>query len=541
MPLMPLSKLLVCLLFTFGASTAVGGDGTCKLGGNCENDTPKHEDISALFQGKNAQVLTARVSSTNGSNMVWQASMRPRLQKIMELGATIQDIKESIGVGNTPEVPAIIESLIKIIEDDLQEKIKRDQTSAQTELDTRMDALTTQTESAFGLKVTADVFDKSLDQCVTEEHQMLEAYETCKDEEAALTGEKASTAFCSNPDFDIWYASSLQLPATLDVDFNKGLDFVKEELDLYLQPLHEHISNIKRQAVIDQAKWDVAEQKCEAKKVELQEKTEECGQKLGAWQAQHDKCYHAKDLQKLKLCGFGHAYQVKCAAKTAVDTLKADIVGFGTTWSEPDRKNEWRQTTRLACVLDEFKSTTDLTVGAVDKCTKSRGKAADEFENDVGTIDLKQTTYDSLTSQAKFTCDETDIKFGSGVLWTAPNAPYGWIPKSTDYEKVAGHTYAIESDASQAPFDFCLTQNMLKDAPICGLWGQLKTYRCKTQSNKPADIKCFLSGGCTQGDCCNKIPVCGDHVIDEEEDCDDGNNLADDACPATCRQNWSSK
>merc|ERR1719345_108879 len=105
---------------------------------------------------------------------------------MMQIDATFQDFKELLGDGTTPEVAGILAGLIKTIEEDLQEKVKRDQTSAQTELDTRIDALTTTTKTAVELKASVDQLDKSHDQCVTEEHQMLGAYETCKDEEAVL-------------------------------------------------------------------------------------------------------------------------------------------------------------------------------------------------------------------------------------------------------------------------------------------------------------------------------------------------------------------
>jgi len=459
MALKSMTKLLVGLFFILGASTAISSDATCKngQGGDCEDGTPK-QDVSVLFQSKNAQVLTALVSSTDDSNMAWQASMRPRLQKMMEIGATFQDIKDLIGDGTTPEVAGIIAGLIKIIEDDLQEKVKRDQTSAQTELDTRIDALTTTTKTAVELKASVDQLDKSHDQCVTEEHQMLGAYETCKDEEAVLMEEKPSAAFCGSPDFDISYPDSPQLDATLVVDFSKGLDFVKEQLDLYLQPLHDYIARIKVQAASDQAKWDFADETCNAKTKELQEKTVECGQKLDAWRAQHEKCLNEKNGQELSLCAFGNAYQSKCAAKTAFDTLKADITGKGTSYSELDRKKEWRQTTRLACVLKEFKSTTELTTGAVEACTKSNDDAAKEFESDVGSINLQEATYDNLTSETSFTCAEAAMKFGTGVLWTVPENSAGevpWIPKSTDYTKSTDYKYAIDPDSSNKPFGLC--------------------------------------------------------------------------------------
>jgi len=456
---MSMTNLLVGLLVTLGASTstAIDGDGSCKTGGACENNMPKQEDISALFQSKNAQVLTGRVLP----NLVAaqnKASTRPRMQKLMEINATVHDIKELIGAGNTPEVPGLIQSLIDIIKTEIQVKVKGEQTNAQAELDTRIDVLKTTTESAVGLKAESDQVDKTLDECVTQEQQLLVAYETCKAEEAALIHDKPTAAFCGNPDFDIAYSNAPQLPPILAVDFSKGLDYVHEQLDIYLQPLIKFIDNTKVQAAVDQKKWDAADRKCKGIIDDIDAKTTECGQRLASWRAQHDKCGNEKGGQKLSLCQFGGAYQNKCAAKTAFDTLKDDIVGSGTVWSESDRENEWTQTTKLICVLEKFKTDTDLNTDAVEDCTKGETGAANQFTQDVTRIDTKQSTYDSLTSEESFTCAETHLTFGTGVQWTVPVNGAGdivWIPSSASYTKATAHSYAIESDSSQPPFDFC--------------------------------------------------------------------------------------
>ena len=169
------------------------------------------EDISALFQSKSAQVLTERVLPKVVADQN-EASTRPRMQKLMEINATVHDIKDLIGAGNTPEVSGLIHSLNVIIKTEIQVKIKLGHTNAQEELDHRVDVLTTTTETAVGLKASADQVDKSYDKCVTEEKQALEAYHTCKAEEAALIGDRPTAAFCGNPDFDIAYTNPPQLP-----------------------------------------------------------------------------------------------------------------------------------------------------------------------------------------------------------------------------------------------------------------------------------------------------------------------------------------
>lgn len=450
MPHQPQAKFLVGLLFTLAASssTAVDGDGSCKIGSACKDDPSKHDEISSLLQSK----LTA--------NQI-VASSRPRKQKLAEINASVYDMKELIGAVDTPEVPGIIQALIDLIENDLQVKVKEDQTETQTELDKRLDLLTTTTNTAVNLKTGeagADQSDKTYDQCVTDEKQMMEAYETCKQEEAALIAEEPTPLFCGNPDFDIVYTNPPVLDETLHVTFSAGIHVVKAELDAYLKPVTDWFAATKTQAESDQEKWDYADQTCKAKRKEIEEKTAECAQKLEAWREKHETCVNAKNVLTLSLCDFGHAYQGKCAAKTSFDELVDDIDGSGTVWSEPDRENEWTETVKLTCVLAKFKDSIDLNTAVVDDCTLSADDAAAQFTQDVTRIDKKQATYNTLTSGAKFTCSETHLTFGNGALWTVPVNDAGevpWIPSSTSYTRATHYTYAIQSDSNQPPFDFC--------------------------------------------------------------------------------------
>merc|ERR1719345_49462 len=66
--------------------------------------------------------------------------------------------------------------------------------------------------------------------------------------------------------------------------------------------------------------------------------------------------------------------------------------------------------------------------------------------------------------------------------------------------------------------------------PTCGA-----NFACGSGSRKPADTSCYVDGGCTAAACCVKVAVCGDHVLDANEECDDGNTGAGDGCSATCK------
>jgi len=525
------TKLLVSLLpFTLCASSTIGGDGTCKNGGTCGNAAVKQEEVNALFQRKSAQVATAldkssvrpmvdtakvgdnqvKVTPTGDPNKVAdkiekiEVPVQPRMRKVLEISKTVDDIQALAAAGATPEVATIIADLIRIIEEDLLPKVKEDHEFARSKVTEQIGELTATTESAVKEKTHADSADVSLDHCITDEKRLITEYETCKSEEAALLIERDSAEYCGHDIFDfVGYTGSphSELPDIWKVDFKLGEEAVLAQLDGYMADLLAWLSATKVKAVADTATWETYDERCKAKTKEYEDKIIECGEREGKWRAKHEECLHVANAQKTALCQFGHAYQAKCASKSDYDQVHTDITGSGTPYSQPDRKQEHRQLARLTCVLDIFKTTTELTTGSVTSCTLSDDEADNNFEAALGSIDLQEETYDSLTSQAKFACAEGSIKFASGVQWTVPanNGNDDWIPKSSEYEKEEGYVYAIASDSSSPPFDFCLDKGSHETAPECG-----SDVDCSTVSGKRKDphTKCYTVGGCSSADCC---------------------------------------
>merc|ERR1719272_1828851 len=108
------------------------------------------------------------------------------MKKLMELDTTVNDIAALGKAAATPEFAPIIADLVRVIEDELQEKVKDDQTYAQSKITERITRLTETTDNTVEDKSAADGFDTSLNHCITEEQGLLQAYETCKSEEAVL-------------------------------------------------------------------------------------------------------------------------------------------------------------------------------------------------------------------------------------------------------------------------------------------------------------------------------------------------------------------
>merc|ERR1719199_25990 len=144
------------------------------------------EGVTMLLQSKavlktlDQSSVLAKDDPNRGANQA-EASTLPRMQKLDEMTAAVAGVKELLGGGASPGVVELIDQMIKIIED-LKEKVKIYQESTQTKLDTRITTLTDRTENAVKEKNEADQYDKSYDQCISEEQQLLVAHETCKSE-----------------------------------------------------------------------------------------------------------------------------------------------------------------------------------------------------------------------------------------------------------------------------------------------------------------------------------------------------------------------
>lgn len=477
MPLKTLTKLLVAFFFILGSSSAIDIDGTCNSGGACvggmtdkaavawrnvltrvadmRNAEQPNEDTSALFQSKKAEVLAARGLQKKDPKIAAdqiEASTPLRMQKMMEIKTAVRDIKDLIGAVATPEITGLIQQMITIVKD-IQMHIAEDQNDARQELYRRFANLHNMTKIALSLKAGVDTSVSNYDGCVTDEKSSFDAYVKCQSEENSIEPEPTPD-YCAHPDLNISYSDPPQLPKTLTVDFKEGLTNVQQELDRYLLPLTEWLDATKTKAKGDQDKWDTADMRCKAKIKENKDKKRECTERLTTWRNKHEACMEVLNEQKLALCEFGRAYHNKCAAKLELDLLKADIAGNGTVWSESDREHEWTETTKLTCVLAKFNTTTKLSTGALEDCTKSIDKA--EFDRDVTLIDTKQAFYDELVSEANLTCAETNFTFGGGVLWTVPvnrHSVVDWIPNSTDYARMTSHVHSIDLESRVPPYD----------------------------------------------------------------------------------------
>jgi len=516
---MPLTTLLGGLFLILGSSAATEGDPTCKNGDDCMYDTLK-QDLSALFQSKNAQILTASVPA-NDAPVVTSDQMkvfvRPASQKLAEMNATMTALKALSAA--TPEVNIVVQGMIDSINTNIKPHIITDHTDTQTLVDTTISTLSTRTTDAVEKKKDADAADNTLVQCYAEQRRLLVDHENGKIEEARLKGEMDNT--CSvvalKPKT---YAFPPELKKDLTCDFSVGdctdvRDIRKAEHDKWLNALP---------VAKDKKSYDDAHAACEAAKLAHENQVASCKTMWSNFVSKNEHCLYALKAQQLAICMFGDSLHYKCETKSDYDTLIRDIDGVTNSDSTSDRAKEWEAVNKLECMLDAFIGGAIFDNAMIAKCTKNETDAKADFELKVGIIDKKTEEYTWLISEANFTCLETAITF-SGDKWSVP--PQGDLTNhvSSAYTMVTGYEYAFESDVNKAPFDFCVPRSA---HATCG------DFDCGSESPKPADTKCYVEGGCTTTACCVKVPVCGDHVLDAGEDCDDGNTEADDECPAAC-------
>jgi len=542
---MSLAKLTLCIFVTLGASTALDADGTCANGGSCtKEDNTQTSQLSAeglvvdtfgLIQSthilgkkmsgnlnitptalpkedtaQNTGQLTAQ--KERALDGIKKAATQFSMEKMMQFNTSIREMRQMLGTDWTPENEGVIQEVVDTLANHIEDNIKRDQQSAKSEVVTRIADLTEKTNSLVAQKTVSDVADTTHSTCVTEEVGLLTAHKTCTDEETQLTIDKPTNEFCGNSILEpVVYQNSAELIAYLSnditIDYSKDIADIIDDLAAHAAEVNKLMTTwVDAQKLIAETEkdnWETYNQKCIDITKQLEDKTAECGEKLAAWQLQHEKCLHEKSVQKLSVCGFGLKYQSKCESKINYETTRGGIKGTGTVLSEPDREQEFTHFNRIICVLDTFKTAIEFDSDAVDACTVEEVPAADKFAAEVGRIDLQEDEYEALTSEANFNCNEAEIPFGDGDLWTVPentDGVLGWLPTADDYSKATGYAYAISSDQSNAPFEFCATHH--PTPPTCGLDFDSAICTAGSGTTKPATTPCHLDGGCTSADCC---------------------------------------
>jgi len=443
------------------------------------------------------------------------------VQKLAEMNATMTTLK-ALSVA-TPEVNTVVNGMIVSINTDIKPHIVTDHTDTQTLVDTTISTLSSRTTGAVEKKKAAVAADQALGQCYAEQKRLLGLNETCKGEEATLKGEKEIK--CTHINL---YPKTYPLPDDLKKDLTCNFSNGDCE-DVRGARKNEHDTWLNGLSIVaDKASYDSAHAACVAATLRWTNKIASCETMWSNVENKHAHCLYALKAQQLAICMFGDNLQSKCETKSNYDTLISDIDGTGNSDSTGDRASEWIAVNQLECMLTKFVGGAIFDNAMIADCTKNEGDAKADFEEHVGILDKKTVEYESLITEANFNCAETAITF-TGDRWSVPQDVLK-THVSSAYTMVTGYEYAFDSDSDKAPFDFCASKTA---HTTCGA-----NFACGSGSRKPAETTCYVDGGCTAAACCVKVAVCGDHVLDANEECDDGNDGAGDGCSATCTKEW---
>lgn len=110
---------------------------------------------------------------------------------------------------------------------------------------------------------------------------------------------------------------------------------------------------------------------------------------------------------------------------------------------------------------------------------------------------------------------------GAAITWLSCTDTDG---DKDDADKAGFVTFSYRSTSgrviSATVPDACLSDNFVRE------------YYCDGNQRRYTDLSC--SNGCSNGKCDTPIPVCRNGVLEDPEQCDDGNMIDNDACTNAC-------
>merc|ERR1719210_1494361 len=354
------------------------------------------------------------------------------------------NLRELARIAKTPGVSDVFSSTADKLTREVETKIKDGHARTQTAIDDAVKALGDATTNAMSLKQTADAADQTWFNCVRVEKSMLESVEHA---EAALAKSRSAVAEPCQEQQDKakfnWKAEEEDLAFECDISTHDNCDAqlasYKSQINSLFEELEEDVKEAGRE-------YDEAKQRCDRAKQDVVRKQSALDAAKQTYAGQQRKCSNSHTQATDGMCTFGSALQNKCADLAEYRDLVEQINAVkGNHHSHPDRVEEWKVTHSTKCWLSKAAAGETLDEAAFTSCLNSAN-----FDNDVGTLDLKSKTVASLTSSAKFSCEEETITF-TGKQWKIPT---GSDAKSTDYI-VEDFSPAVTVQKGRRPFGFC--------------------------------------------------------------------------------------
>merc|ERR1719422_3001792 len=356
----------------------------------------------------------------------------------------MSNLRELARVAATAGVTEVFSSTVDKLRADVETKIKEAHSNTQVAINNAVIALEDATKNALALKQTADATDQTWFNCVRVENSMLESVEHA--DKALAKSRSAVTEPCQDQEDKAkfsWKAEEDDLAFECDISIHDNCDTQLASYRSQVNNLFEELEEDVKEAGSEYAE---AKHLCERARADVVRKQSALDEAKKTWQDQRKKCQDEHTQRSEGMCTFGNSLQTKCSNAAHYTSLVAEINTVnGNNHSHPDRVEEWKMTHITKCWLSKAATGETLDEAALTSCVNSVN-----FDDDVGTLDLKSKLVSSLTSPANFSCSEETITF-TGNQWKIPT---GSDPKSTDYI-IEDFAPAVSLKKDTPPFNFC--------------------------------------------------------------------------------------
>lgn len=341
----------------------------------------------------------------------------------------------------TPEVADnfndAIGQLITTIQTDVQSQVNASFKATEAEIRKRINNLQTATTDALSAKATVDTAADNYYACVQTEKDLLVAVETAQGlkQEAEATVAAPCNLQASLKEADGHFEAN---------HFRLECDFGDEgQCDGYLATINSNtagaLSGMRTNVESQVESWNTAKTNCDAAHALVAQREGEIVAARAAWNSQKTQCTGQHETRRVDMCAFGAKVGEKCQKLTDYQTLKTEINTASNVHSEVDRASVWTTSYVTKCMLEHLLSgkTTDTLSASVsmDECN-----AMVDYEEQIGNLDMdaRDLEVEALTTEAQFSCEETEFTLGSGVGkgldWDRPTA---LEPLSGDYNTVS--------------------------------------------------------------------------------------------------------
>merc|ERR1719251_617727 len=349
-----------------------------------------------------------------------------------------EDVLERFTAKVTPGVAdtysAALGDVVSKIESEVEAKIKQDQGSTRSKLQTLYSSFTAAASAAVDAKEAADSSDEAWYKCDLEEQRKRQAIEAAAEH---LTSSKSSEqAACQLQQ----YNKGFSFDATGKYNFTVQCDFsvpnCAERVKAFEAGTLEKIEQDAEASLnMFKAKYMKLKAACDLRREERVAAEDALSAAQSAWNSQHALCLKMSSQRFSAMCAYGTKVGSKCTAETAFSEIAAaSQKAAGTSHSEVDRAVEWKVSQVTKCVVAKTLANglqTSISAEDVNACAAS----VPTFESSVGgKLELHSEEFAGLAAENK--CEKAPISFFDGESWKIAELDLTMETPSSLYTKV---------------------------------------------------------------------------------------------------------